>query len=53
MPWARRWSPFQEKYIDALRKVVDKITDEDIRQSASRRREKIEAHKKALTNPET
>ncbi|QDT40333.1 hypothetical protein Pan241w_03890 [Gimesia alba] len=48
------YQPFSgESYEDAIRKVVESLTDEDIQQYVQERKATIEQSEKSLTNPET
>lgn len=47
------WSPIGESYRDALRRHVDQVTDASIQEAAAEYRHRVDAARKALSNPET
>lgn len=47
------WSPFTEKYEEAVQKHINRLTDEHIQEVARRLQAEKEFHAKATTNPET
>ena len=47
------WSPFTESFKDALTRVVDETTQEDIDAAAERRRKNVAEWKESLSDPKT
>lgn len=47
------FSPFSEKFEDAIKRYFDKVTPEAFKAEQDRLKAKSDAHHKALTNPET